>query len=63
MAHPPSALLDVVPVGVDVLLDYAQEDRVLRLLVRQRQGGEVATERHLGILTVTATSLGPRGDL
>ena len=40
VAHPPPALLDVVPVGVDVLLDYAQEDGVLRLLVRQRQGDE-----------------------
>ena len=45
VAHPPPALLDVVPVGVDVLLDYAQEDGVLRLLVRQGQGGEVAPER------------------
>ena len=44
MAHPPPALLDVFPVGVDVLLDYAQEDRVLRLLVRQGQGGEVVAE-------------------
>ncbi len=44
MAHPPPAPFDVVPVGVDVLLDYAQEDRVLRLLIRQGQGGEVAAE-------------------
>ena len=44
MAHPPPALLDVILVGVDVLLDYAQEDRVLRLLVRQGQGGEVVAE-------------------
>jgi hypothetical protein len=62
VAHPPKALLDVLPVGVDVLLDYAQEDRVLRLLVRQGQGAEVVAEG-LDILTVTAASLGPRGDL
>ena len=45
MAHTPPALFYVVPVGVDVLLDYAQEERVLRLLVRQAQGAEVVAER------------------
>jgi len=60
VAHPPQPLLDVVPVGVDVLLDYAQENRALRLLLRLRQGGEVVAEglghphRHGGVAGAAA---------